>query len=99
MIREKEILRNLSDQHPGEILAIGRTVLANERTFLAFFRTALGLAAAGGGMLHLLEHPVFEGIGVGFIVAAVVCLAVGAVRYWQRRGLFNRIIARHESEL
>ena len=36
-------------------LAIDRTILANERTLLAYLRTALGLVVIGATFLHFLE--------------------------------------------
>lgn len=61
-----------------------RFTLANERTFLAWIRTALALAAGGLGVLSLL--PEFAGdevlgvllLGVAFVTAAT------AYRRWAR---------------
>ena len=50
-------------QNPGNTLAIGRTVLANERTLLSFVRTAVGQLAGGIGLIAYLKHPVIVGAG------------------------------------
>ncbi|GAA5066627.1 YidH family protein [Nocardia callitridis] len=63
-----------------------RFTLANERTFLAWIRTALGLLA-GGVAVHTLAEP-FQHAGVrgtlamSCIVLAIV-LAVGAYLRWR----------------
>lgn len=63
-----------------------RFTLANERTFLAWIRTSLGLVA-GGVVVHQLIEPVESGavrmlIAVTAVVLAVV-LAVGAFVHWR----------------
>ncbi|WP_067825122.1 YidH family protein [Nocardia inohanensis] len=63
-----------------------RFTLANERTFLAWIRTALGLLAAGVAV-HTLVQP-FHHLGVrrtlsiSCIVLAVV-LSIGAYLHWK----------------
>jgi putative membrane protein len=64
-----------------------RTRLANERTYLAWLRSALtALAVAFGagkivpGVAHL-EHWPFEAIGAGFAVLALVFVAAGVRRF------------------
>ncbi|HEX7308226.1 YidH family protein [Lentzea sp.] len=52
-----------------------RFTLANERTFLAWIRTALGLLAAGVGLRQLL--PPFELPG-GTTVLAAACIGLAA---------------------
>ncbi len=63
-----------------------RFTLANERTFLAWIRTALGLLA-GGVAVHQLVAPfqipgVRTAIGLGCIALAIV-LAAGAYFRWR----------------
>lgn len=74
-----------------------RFTLANERTFLAWIRTALGLLA-GGVAVHTLVRP-FHHAGVRRTLAMMcivlaVILAVGAYRHWKDVG---RRIARGEA--
>ncbi|UGT44984.1 DUF202 domain-containing protein [Nocardia yamanashiensis] len=63
-----------------------RFTLANERTFLAWIRTALGLLAAGVAV-HTLVQP-FHHLGVrralslSCIVLAVI-LSIGAYTHWK----------------
>ncbi|MBU3061411.1 DUF202 domain-containing protein [Nocardia sp. NEAU-G5] len=70
---------------PGEQLDY-RFTLANERTFLAWIRTALGLLA-GGVAVHTLVQPfkhagLRRALAVSCIVLAVM-VAVGAYRHWR----------------
>ncbi len=67
--------------------ATRRTRLANERTFLAWLRsalTAIAVAIAAGkivpGVTDVTQWP-FELLGAGFVVLAVVLVAVGAQRF------------------
>jgi putative membrane protein len=72
---------------PGDPRSVGtdpdyRFTLANERTFLAWIRTALALAAAGLGAITILED--FTGdqvLGVGLLALSFVTAAT-AYRRW-----------------
>ena len=72
---------------PPDPSAIGtppdyRFTLANERTFLAWIRTALAMAAGGLGVVHLL--PEFGGrevLGIGLLGLSLV-VAVASYRRW-----------------
>lgn len=64
-----------------------RFTLANERTFLAWIRTAMGLLA-GGVAVHTLVQPLrlagFAGaIALACVIMALV-VALGAFRHWRR---------------
>jgi putative membrane protein len=64
-----------------------RFTLANERTFLAWNRTALALVVAGLGIVQLL--PPFPGVPWGRHVLGVPLIVLGAVvavtSYWEWR--------------
>ena len=63
-----------------------RFTLANERTFLAWARTVLGLLA-GAVALHSFRVPTTEGVRVGVIavlvVTAILCTLFAMIR-WAR---------------
>jgi putative membrane protein len=64
-----------------------RFTLANERTFLAWIRTALALIAGGVAVVQLVPLLAIPGVrhGLGTVlVAAGGVLAALAVRRWQR---------------
>jgi putative membrane protein len=50
--------------NPATELAIARTVLANERSLLAFVRTALGCFLGGAGLFKFFGHPLYEMVGI-----------------------------------
>jgi len=65
-------------------LALDRTALANERTFLAYWRTALGAFIAGLMLLKLdwgEDRPLTHALGAVFMVLAPLTAAVGIWRY------------------
>jgi putative membrane protein len=72
---------------PGDPREVGddpdyRFTLANERTFLAWIRTALALAAAGLGVVAILDDfPGEEAIGVALLGLGFVTALV-AYRRW-----------------
>jgi putative membrane protein len=72
--------------------------LANERTFLAWERTALGLITAGLAITQLLPSFDFPGgrrlIGLPLIGLGIV---IAAVSYWEWRG--NQEAMRHDRAL
>ena len=65
-------------------LALQRTRLANERTFLTYVRTSL--AMLGFGLVLIQLHPVRTGLlGYGAVTAAALVMLVGFLRFRQRR--------------
>lgn len=60
--------------------------LANERTFLAWIRTALGLLAGGVAVHQLVTHFQAPGARTSLVVGCLVLsivLAVGAYSHWR----------------
>ncbi|MBS2936764.1 DUF202 domain-containing protein [Nocardioides sp. J2M5] len=67
---------------PGSDPTDPRYSLANERTFLAYERTAVGLLVAAVGALNLLRDSWAETLlGVALLVAAALTAALGMRRY------------------
>ena len=54
-----------------------RFTFANERTFLAWSRTALALVAAGLGIVQLL--PPFPGVAIGKHLVGIPLIVLGAI--------------------
>jgi putative membrane protein len=77
--------------HPGNQLAITRTVLANERSLLAFAHTALGCFLGGAGLFKFFGHPVYEIVGLLFMVISAAVLWVGIRKYWKIKKLISDI--------
>ncbi len=66
-------------------LAIARTDLANERTLLAYLRTALAVAAGGVAVIEVFTLPVLVIFGWALIPLGLIVLAVGIVRFRRTR--------------
>lgn len=66
-------------------LAIDRTILANERTYLAYIRTALTLFIGGVTFIKFFDSIVTAMIGWAFLPAACVAIWIGYTRYINMR--------------
>lgn len=64
------------------------TILANERTFLAYVRTALTLFVAGISFIRFFEIDLVVKLGAVFVIIGVIITFIGTVRYFVIR---NRI--------
>lgn len=73
-----------------------RFSLANERTYLAWSRTALALIGGGVAVLHLLADSVVGFIAAYVLVSLGVLVAVAGLRRWlhnERAMLDGRALA------
>lgn len=71
--RDKLILR--------DHLALERTRLANERTFMAYIRSALYLLIGGLALLQLQGHGDLAWVGITALVLAAAFILVGVLRF------------------
>ena len=76
-------------------LAIDRTVLANERTLLAYGRTAIVLVASGATLLKHFDEADMQVAGVALIALGGVAAVVGIWRFLTFRRRISRV---HEPE-
>ena len=68
-----------------------RDQLANERTFLAWVRTALGLIGVGVVLAKWVDEGVTTQLGgIAFVVLGAAVLIYGIVRYRQVTSLLER---------
>ena len=73
-------------------LAYDRTLMASERTWLAYLRTTIGLLAAGGTALILLgENSLFQALGVVSIILGALIIIMGTVRFLQSRKRLKKL--------
>lgn len=61
-------------------LAIERTRLANERTFLAYFRSAIVFSSSGAAILKLEMFEDVKWIGYLLIIIGPILLLIGLLR-------------------
>ncbi len=74
-----------------DFLALDRTVLANERTFLAWFRTAISMIAGGLAVVKFSNETLFLLGGIFLIVVGGVIGFIGIVRYIRIRQRLEKI--------
>lgn len=79
-------------------LAVDRTIMANETSFLAYVRTALTLAVAGVTLLKLFHDPYTTVIGWIFLGLATALFLNGAIRYGEMDSILHNLSRRREVE-
>ena len=62
-------------------LAIDRTLLANERTLMAYLRSAVALIIGGLTIYHFSSAAWFTWLGLGCLPAGAVTALIGIARY------------------
>jgi putative membrane protein len=65
--------------------------MANERSLLAFVRTALGCLLGGAGLFKFFGHPVYEIVGIMLMVFSSALLFVGIRKYRTIKKLISDI--------
>jgi putative membrane protein len=77
-----EEVKELKAKHDiRHLLAIDRTKMANERTVLAYTRTALTLLIIGVTFLHFIDSVIFTIVGWVFIPCAIYTFIQGMIRF------------------
>jgi putative membrane protein len=74
-----------------DYLAVDRTIMANESSFLAYIRTALTLLVAAITMLKFLDSTVFHILGWVFMACAILLVLHGATRYDAMERILDRL--------
>lgn len=82
--REDMILR--------DYLAVDRTMLANETSFMSYVRTALTLIAAGATLVKFFDgNPFFQILGWGFVLIGGWLVVHGYNRYTKVDSVMHKI--------
>lgn len=74
-----------------DYLAVDRTIMANESSFLSYIRTALTLLVAAITFLKFLDGPLFQVLGWGFVACALLLMVKGASRYEAVNGILEKL--------
>lgn len=72
----------------NDYLAIDRTILSNERTLLAYGRTALAQVIIGGSALKFFDSPILTLLGWAFLAGGVATMLIG----WRRFRHTDRLL-------
>lgn len=89
--RDKLILR--------DHLALERTRLANERTFMAYIRSALYLIVGGLALMELHGTANLQWIGIVALALATIFAVIGIIRFTQLKKQLKSYYAPLEAEL
>jgi putative membrane protein len=81
--REEMILR--------DYLAVDRTILANENSFMSYIRTALTLIAVGVSLIKFFDNPIMAVLGWVFVSVGGWLAAYGLNRYRRVDNVLHRI--------
>lgn len=77
---------------PADILALERTVMANERTFLAYIRTSLSLFIPGVAGVQLADSLLLEVVSFLFIPLGITVFILGVYRFLKKRKQSREVI-------
>jgi putative membrane protein len=64
-----------------DYMAIERTVMANERTFLSYIRAALGLFIGGASFIEFFDSTLMQTVGWIFMPAGILVFLLGLKKY------------------
>lgn len=83
----KQPVQNLRDE-----LAVERTILANERSFLAYTRTALTCAVGSVSVFHFFQGKLmFQTLAFLLGTAGITLFAYGVKRYYNVQKIIQKI--------
>ena len=69
----------------NDLLALERTSMANERTFLAYIRTSLTLIVPGVTGVQLADSMLLKIVSFLFVPIGVILFIIGAGRFYKKR--------------
>ncbi|MHA1154907.1 MAG: YidH family protein [Candidatus Heimdallarchaeota archaeon] len=87
---------NTDELNMSDHLAVDRTSLANERTFLAYVRSALAISAVGFGLIKLIKTtPALVVFGWILFAIGIAVLVIGTIRFFQFRKSISSLICKY----
>lgn len=95
----KKATKEKADLGRSDVLAIQRTQLANERTFLAYFRSAIVFLSSGLAIMKMAMLQEITGIGYFFMVLAPILFIIGFARFFYVKRQLKKAYYKTESEL
>jgi putative membrane protein len=74
-----------------DYLAVDRTMMANETSFMSYIRTSLTMIATGAAMIKFFTEPTMQVIGWGFIIIGGWMAIHGYQRFRQVDAILHRV--------
>ncbi len=87
---EKNRETGLTEPMLRDCLAVERTIMANERTFLSYIRAALGLFIGGVSFIEFFDSQIMQVVGWIFIPLGIIAFILGLIRYKKINDLINK---------
>lgn len=75
-----------------DLLAVDRTIVANERTLLGYVRTTLAMLGSGAALLHFFDESAAQIAGWGFLLVSGPTLVIGVWHYVSRRRALGPLV-------
>ncbi|MEK7459786.1 MAG: DUF202 domain-containing protein [Patescibacteria group bacterium] len=82
-----------------DYLAIERTMLTNEATFLAYIRTSLTVIVVGVTLVKLVEEPMLELLGIIFTLLGILVFIFGFIKSIKMKNKINYLKRNKEAAL
>jgi putative membrane protein len=79
-----------------DYLAVDRTIMTNETSFLSYIRTALTLVVAGVTFIKFFNDSAVHFIGWIFIACGLLVVVTGFGRYEAMNRVLLKVVGRHE---
>ena len=80
-----------------DYLAIERTILTNEATYLAYIRTSLTVIVVGVTLFKIsVDNIVFQYIGIILALAGLLIFIIGSSKAVQMRNKINKFLQKEE---
>ena len=76
-----------------DYLALQRTKLANERTFLSYIRTSLYLLLGGIAFLGMKDLEEMKNLGHFSLFLSMIILVIGIIRFYQLKNQLKKMYA------
>ena len=76
----------------NDLLAIERTIMANERTFLAYIRTSMTLLVPGVTGFQLANTILLKIVSFMFVPLGILVFIIGVIRFYKKRKATRRSI-------
>ena len=79
---------------PTDMLALGRTLMANERTLLGYVRTSIGFLGGGIALIKYFEDLILVILGWFVVAASFFFIALGIKRFLDMKKILKKAHAK-----